>query len=283
MSSWPSMPTRSGRVLEKCDLRISGQSRFRRDRAGNSSAIHCRGVHPANSRHSAAQMGLVGIPAVGGDAGQWPAPPPIIERDRWNRATRARSLAPRPVSARIRVVRWRRDQPTSRATSPIRHRPPEPTISCQARSQLGRQSPARRSPQALVEPAADQRRGRRPHRRARPAVPADLAAAAHQTSPSSSTSPVEFAAPAARTARGPRADGPRAGCRVAGPIRVDAGRCGSSTGRVCRPPTRHRRTRRTDVGRRTAPRSAARPDSEKTRVRYGLGSPRCTPAIGGIR
>src|SRR6478672_6148902 len=58
--------------------------------------------------------------------------------------------------------------------------------------------------------------------------------------------------------------------------------CGSSTGLVCNPPTGiPKLPDRTPAPTGTSIGNA--PDSEKTRVRYGLGRPRCTPGIGCIR
>ena len=136
----------------------------RGDRTAAATAIPRRstrpGVQPANSRHSARQVRLVGVSAVGGDIGQ--------------RRARSHRSSPGPLEpahpgqilgaeADLGAQSGRSGGAgTSRhraATSPIRHCPPDPTISRQARPSSagiagGGRSRSRRSSQPLTSSTA---------------------------------------------------------------------------------------------------------------------------------
>ena len=181
----------------------------------------------------------------------------------------------------MRAVRCRRDQPTSRATSPIRQRRRRPTINRQAEPVRAAGAGGRRGPVRRFQST-----GRPRPRRSTPTGPGRVGRAARPprptTSSSSSTSPVSSLAGTPNIARA------ASGCtaswmpRCSGGRRVRDRRGAAARRRVCSPPTgirnvpaRHLDPAGTSIG---SARTARTPGS--ARGSAGRGGRRASAASG---
>ena len=191
------------------------------------------------------QVGLVEVPAVGGEAGQ-PRPRPSPPRRaasrltssflaRSNRMTRAAAFGVRPISARNRLARWRPLHPVSAARSATRTAPPARS-SCRQDHSRPRGPPVRgagpRGPPAScrsrISSSTANRSGQPGAARTRCWISAQTPP---RTASAGTSRPASWPAGRPSSARPPAASAP-AGCRTGRPSWV------ISAGAVCRPPSR---------------------------------------------